>query len=96
MPSNNNSHDVRPTHRGKVPHHLPTVKRFELKCCLSVSSVRDAFLRSSSEQVNAVKHRVGRSFWFPCTRCLCFVMTLGFLANGIVRVAPARFIRTEK
>ena len=30
---------------------------------LSVSSVRDAFLRASSEQVSAVKHRVGRSFW---------------------------------
>ena len=30
---------------------------------LSVSSVRDAFLRALSEQVNAVKHSVGRYFW---------------------------------
>ena len=61
MSSNNNSHDVRPTHRGKVPHHLPTVKPFELKCCLFPVCVM-RFLRALSEQVSAVKHRVSRTF----------------------------------
>ena len=30
---------------------------------LSLSSVRDPFLRALYEQVNAVKHSVGRYFW---------------------------------
>ena len=30
---------------------------------MSVSSVRDPFLRALSEQVNAAKHSVGRYFW---------------------------------
>ena len=37
---------------------------------LSVSSVRDAFLRALSEQVNAVKHSVGRYFWLSRTFAL--------------------------
>ena len=60
-------------------------------------SVRDAFLRALYEQVSAVKHRVSVVlFGCPCIHCLCFVMTVGFLTNRIVRVAPACFNRPDE
>ena len=64
-----------PTHRDKVQDHLPTALTISVEM-LSASSVRDAFLRALSEQVNAVKHSVGLSFWLS-------VHSLSLLRDGV-------------